>query len=399
MKWLNKGHEFDNYAKVLIQDFRHKKEKIYIFGAGLIGAEIRAILEKQNCFAGYIDNDRNKQRSGVNKATVVSLQDYMNDNMQGIIVIAADIKNIPVIEDQLKQEGLKKDKDFYDHNTFMKNIFPILSVYENNKLYVEVAQICLTERCSLKCRKCAHACYTVDLKNLDMDMDIEMAKKSADSFFQYVDIIREFVLIGGEPFLYENLSEIVEYIGETYRNKIVIFSITTNGTIIPKQPVLELCRKYGVTIRISDYSATIKSLEKKYEKLQKVLRENQVLYTISDKDVQWIDYGFESVNREWNQSELIQVFERCKTPCREIRGSHYHYCVMARSVSDNLNMDIGKDDYLDIEELKADAKKVLLEFQMGYSEKGYLDMCNYCNGADAVNYPIPVAEQLKTESF
>ena len=62
-------------------------------------------------------------------------------------------------------------------------------------------------------------------------------------------------------------------------------------------------------------------------------------------------------------------------------------------------MDIGKDDYLDIEELKADAKKVLLEFQMGYSEKGYLDMCNYCNGADAVNYPIPVAEQLKTESF
>lgn len=397
MKLLNKGHELDKYAEALVQEFQDKKENIYIFGAGLIGEDIRAIIEKWYCFAGYIDNDRNKQRSGVNKATVVSLQNYIKDDLQGIIVIAADTKNIPVIEDQLKRAGLIKEKDFYDYIIFMKKIFPILSVYAYNKLYVEVSQICLTERCSLKCQKCAHACYAVDFKNLDMDMDIEMAKKSADSFFRYVDLIREFVLIGGEPFLYQNLSEIVEYIGETYRNKIVIFSIATNGTIIPKQSVLELCRKYDVTIRISDYSVAIKSLKKKYEQLQKMLKENRVLYTISDKNVPWMDYGFEEVNRKWNQSELIEVFERCKTPCREIRGSHYHYCVMARSVPDNLNMDIGKNDYLDIEELKADAKKVLLEFQMGYLEKGYLDMCNYCNGADAVNHPIPVAEQVKIE--
>lgn len=37
---------------------------------------------------------------------------------------------------------------------------------------------------------------------------------------------------------------------------------------------------------------------------------------------------------------------------------------------------------------------MLLEFNLGYSEKGYLDMCHRCHGIDAVNYPIPIAEQL-----
>ena len=66
---------------------------------------------------------------------------------------------------------------------------------------------------------------------------------------------------------------------------------------------------------------------------------------------------------------------------------------MARSVSDNLNYHIGEKDYLDLDEL--DQKKVLLEFTLGYSEKGYLDMCNYCNGVEARNYPIPAAEQME----
>ena len=55
----------------------------------------------------------------------------------------------------------------------------------------------------------------------------------------------------------------------------------------------------------------------------------------------------------------------------------------------------GQDDYLDLEQLKGDDyKKVLLEFNLGYSEKGYLDMCHRCHGLDEKNYPIPIAEQL-----
>lgn len=393
MRWSNRGHELDKYGEKLVQDFRSREEKVYIFGAGLLGEEYRPFFERLGCFAGYIDNDRKKQESGANGARVISLKEYVQEGNRGIIIIAADEKNIPAIELQLCQEGLKEQKDFYTYMIFMKTVYPVLSVYFYNQFYVELAQICLTERCSLKCRACAHACYAVDMGS--PDMSLKMAKESADYFFEKVDLIKEFVLIGGEPFLYKELDKIVAYIGERYRDKMITFAITTNGTIMPDQNVLDLCRKYHVLIRISNYSAQLKYLEKKYAKLQRELKENNVAYILSDSDYHWLNYGFETVNRGGQAEELIQVFDECKTPCREIRGSKYYYCVMARSVSDNLGFGLGKDDYLDFRKIKKEDKKVLLEFEMGYSEKGYLDMCNHCNGADAVNYPIPVAEQLR----
>ena len=223
-------------------------------------------------------------------------------------------------------------------------------------------------------------------------MSFEMAKESADEFFDKVDLIKEFVLIGGEPLLYRELDKIIAYIGEKYREKMICFSITTNGTIMPEQKILELCKKYRVLIRISNYSAELKYLEKKYEKLKEELRRHEITYRMSDRDSHWMDYGFETLDRGGKEEELIQVFDRCGTTCREIRGNRYYYCVMARSVSDNLGFGLGEDDYLDFKEVKD--KKVLLEYEKGYSDKGYLDMCNHCNGADAVQYPIPVAEQL-----
>ncbi len=391
MKWLNKGHEFDEYAKELVENFTQKGSLFYIFGAGEIGEDIREVIEKTGCFSGFIDNDRKKQNSGVNGVKVISLKEYFEEEKRGLIIIAADKRNIPVITEQMAAMGLKRKIDFYEYTEFMKDIFPVLSVYANNQLYVELAQISLTERCSLKCKKCAHACYAVDSKA--QDMSLGMAKKSADFFFHFVDIIREFVLIGGEPFLYRNLADIIEYIGENYRNKIVDFTITTNGTIIPDSSILELCRKYHVIIRISNYSAGIKSLEKKYGQLLEKLNDYQVLYSMGNKEIQWMDYGFETVYRNGTEEELIQVFDRCKTPCREIRGSRYYYCVMARSVSDNLKLNVGKEDYLELADLTKQDKKVILEFDRGYSDKGYLDMCNRCRGAEASDYPIPAAEQ------
>ena len=114
-----------------------------------------------------------------------------------------------------------------------------------------------------------------------------------------------------------------------------------------------------------------------------------------EKEHLWMDYGFEYVDRHASEEELIQVFDACHTPCHEIRENRFYYCVMARSVSENLNMNVGKNDYLDLDELSGEeGKKKLLAYFLGYSDKGYLDMCNYCHGAECVNHTIPVAEQI-----
>lgn len=392
MKWTNKGHELDSYAERVLRKFEQCGEKVYLFGAGLIGQDTQIILERCQCFGGYIDNDVKKQANGVNGYPVLSLRQYKEEGVCGIIVITADKKNVPAIEQQLTTEGFNKGKDFFTQKDFMHKFFPVLFVYKYDLLYVDLVQICLTERCTLKCKDCAHGCFAVDAQS--EDLSLEMAKKSADSFFSKVDIVREFVLIGGEPLLYQELSEIINYIGERYRDKISIFSIVTNGTIIPKQEVLELCKKYNVLVRISDYSETLKWIKERNMQLIDKLEQNEVSFILEEKVSQWMDYGFQTTDRKGNEDELIQVFDECQTPCREIRGSKYYYCVMARTVSENLGFEVGQFDYLDLDSLNDDYKKIFMEFEYGYSDKGYLDMCNHCAGADAEKHIIPAAVQL-----
>ena len=166
--------------------------------------------------------------------------------------------------------------------------------------------------------------------------------------------------------LYSYLGQAIEYIGKNYRDKINIFSITTNGTIFPSDELLNMCKQYNVLFRVSNYSNAISKLEMQYVKLENIFKNNNV----------------------------IEVFDACHTSCHEIRENKFYYCVMARSVSDNLNFNVGKDDYLDFNKLTGQNwRRELLEYILGYSEKGYLDMCRYCHGADCYNYLIPAAQQ------
>lgn len=387
------GEEFETYAADIADKWTGR---IFIFGAGIVGKDLYAQLltYPESIEMKFIDNDRNKIGTIFGNTEIISLEKYLQSDVddRGVIVIAVTSVNAESVQEQLVASGLKHREDYFTYDEFQGEIFPIISLYKYGKSYVSLAQISLTERCTLKCKKCAHACYAVDIHS--DDMLLEDAYKSADCFFSKVDFISEFVLIGGEPLLYRDLDKVIAYIGEQYRKQIGLFTITTNGTIIPSEDVLEACAKYGIMFRISNYSQTLPRLKASYEKLTKCLLEHEIPYFLGKPDKEWTDYGFEYVDRRASAEELMEVFDKCKTPCREIRGNKFYFCVMARTVSENLKYNIGKDDCLDFDSLQGeDYKKDLLKFNLGYSKKGYLDMCNFCHGAESKNYPIPVAEQ------
>ena len=388
MKWKNKGHE--NIFNEITVD---KTTKFCIYGAGELGGDLYRTLCKFDMFFCFIDNSEVIQKKGYNNEIVLSEDEYFARNIKYPIIICASIKNTPVIQENLDRRGMVYNKDYYIREEFADVILPVILYQLFNTTFMSLAQICVTERCTLKCKKCAHGCYNVPI--MKEDMSIEKVKKSADIFFSKVDYIHEFVLIGGEPLLYKDLTEAVEYIGSKYRNKMNLFSITTNGTIIPSQELINKCKQYNVLIRISNYSGTIKKLEPQYAKLQRFLASNNVEFRLGKKENEWMDYGFDYYQRKCTDEELIDVFDMCKTPCHEIRENKFYYCVMARSVSDNLKYNIGEDDYLDFNKLTGDNwKRELVEFIIGYSEKGYLDMCRHCHGADCHRYLIPAAEQV-----
>lgn len=391
MKWTNKRHELDRHAGELAGSLLNR-EKYYIFGAGLLGKGLLPLFEDYKQAVEFIDNNIEKQAGTINGVKVTALEGYLRKK-DGPIIVAASAKNTFVIVEQLEAHQLVRGKDFWLYQEFVDYIFPIVSTYRYDKAFVAVSQICLTERCSLKCKKCAHGCYAVD-NRMAIDLTLEQVYKSADCFLGKVDFVGEFALIGGEPLLYEQLPEAIQYIGGRYRGQMGIFSITTNGTIVPDEKILKLCKQYNILFRISNYSGTIPRLTAAYDRLTSKLQEQGVEYELGKPEGQWTDYGFDHVNRNASEEELIQVFDACRTPCREVRENRYYFCVMARSVSENLGFHIGGDDYLDLDALEGeDYKKELLEFNLGYSEKGYLDMCNHCYGAERVNYPIQAAEQ------
>lgn len=393
MKWKNKGHEFDELMETKMRIY-NADWGIYLFGAGKFGENSYKQLQKFPFkIKGFIDNDITRQDTQFCELPIISLKQYWQERENSIVVVTVGKKNKADILQSLKNQQFEYGRDYFIWQDFIDRIVPVLLLYQYDKLHVSLAQICVTERCSLKCKKCAHGCYAVTSDNIDPS--ISEVIYSADSFFSKIDYINVFVLIGGEPLLYKDLEKAVEYIGEHYRNQIGLFEITTNGTIMPSDDLINVCKKYNVLFLISNYSGTIPKLKKKYEMLISKLEEQGVSYNLGSENDTWMDYGFEYMDRKVDEEQLIKVFDGCATPCKEIRGSHLYSCVMARSVSENLEYNIGKNDYLDLNNLEGENwKKELLEFTLGYSEKGYLDMCNYCNGADAKNYIIPAAEQL-----
>lgn len=391
MRWNNKGNEYVTLVKNVTQIRENTANKIYVFGAGIKGEYIYNILKWFGCFAMFIDNNPEKQNNGKCGEAVISLEEYKNNYHDGIVVVAVDNRYIDEICNQLNACEFVENINYFRYSDFLYKAFPILQLTKNNLLFTEMMQICLTEKCTLKCKKCAHGCYNVPMDA--KDVPLEEIQNSVDLFFERIDKVWEFALLGGEPFLYNQIDEVVEYIGSRYRDKIHNFVITTNGTIVPKDRILEICKKYDVLIRISNYSVNIKNVSNLHEKLSSSLDNKAVNYHLGEADYYWMDYGFGELDRQASEDELIRVFDACETPCRELRKGRIYYCVQARSTGENLRYNVGEDDYLNLADVKE--KMVILEFLSGYSEKGYLDMCNYCYGAEAVNHLIPVAEQVK----
>lgn len=78
-----------------------------------------------------------------------------------------------------------------------------------------------------------------------------------------------FHLSGGEPFLYKQTPDIVEYISSRYSDKIGTFRMVTNGTIVPSDEVLERIARCKIEIKIDDYRDQVPRFNDKFELLNK----------------------------------------------------------------------------------------------------------------------------------
>ena len=260
----------------------------------------------------------------------------------------------------LKNNILKTLKRYYS------NLYYYYLILKHvNNLILEI-QVC--DHCNLNCRGCSH--YSplfnptyIDIKNLKKDL---LALKSITPRFKEVRIL------GGEPFLNENLGQILLLIKNTfYRSKIII---VTNGILINKISgnLWNLIRENNIIIGISEYPISLN-----YDKIYKILDDHGIRYEIYRKRNENKWYIFQ-LNEKGDNNRYIN-FKRCGNDrsCWQLRDSRIYSCPTA-AYSQILNQNFGtqfkvcKSDYIDLN------RKISLINLLVFLLKSK-NFCRYCN--------------------
>lgn len=222
-----------------------------------------------------------------------------------------------------------------------------------------------TTRCNMRCKGCSSL---LPLFDKPCDVEIGQIMQDFELFFSGVDeCIR--ITVGGEPFLYPNLREILEYL--LAQRKVLGIMLITNSTLLPKPEVLELLKNPKILVEISDYG----HLER-MSRLIQMLEENDIFFKVLT-DQTWTDMGGVEY-RGRGEQELRFSYLNCDQS-RVIKGFHngkFHTCARsARMLS--LGAYQSERDYFELrpgdtpEEIREKLKA------MFYSESA--DACNYCD--------------------
>ncbi|PJJ31135.1 radical SAM protein [Lacrimispora celerecrescens] len=382
MKWINKGHEFDSIYERICE-----KEKYLLFGAGDLGIKSYHILKEEINIVGFIDNDEKKRCSLEYDKPVISLAEVKWDEKLGIIITPGQMQRRSIYK-ELLSKGYHKNIDFFDLEEFLGIYF----VYKYNKVYFYNISFLPSTVCNLKCEAClnfnalAKHYYTREWNNLIKDVDM---------FFSCVDNILLFHVSGGEPLLYPRIADLIDYIDKKYGNRIYQLRTVTNGTVIPSDHILEKLSKCNVDITVDDYREAVPQYNDNFDVLIQKLEKYGISYHTSKVD-SWIDLAPLTTDySNWTDVQLREHFDNCCHSWQELRDGKLFSCnydSYATVAGINEEQDV---EVFDLKTYTTEQSKALIEFRLGYNEKGYTNLCKHCRGfLTDDNISVPPARQV-----
>lgn len=365
MKWTKKGFELEEFNK----NWQNVKE-VAVFGFGQIGKSfIRQIKDDINILY-IIDNDKIKSGESFFGISVLHISEINPSKCK--ILVSSYYEDI---SKQLISLGLKEDIDFCDINKFVCSWY----WYNFKKVHLPEVHTALTTKCTLNCKNCNM--YIPYHKNNGEHQPLESIISSVDKLFTLTDKVYRFAILGGEPFLYPNLKEIILHFDYNYRQKIGELSIVTNGTIIPSDEILKLIAKKNIVISISDYTNSLKYKEK-LEKFKNKLDKFNINYKISGSDF-WLDFNFPHKPLKLPNETVINHMHSCSPVFKGINDNKFYYCHIVWSAIKSGLLKDDSNDYLDLEDInpaKDIDKLALIENNLGFMPKGYVSLCKMCGG-------------------
>lgn len=382
MKWEKPGHEFDHVYEII-----KTKRNFYFFGAGDYGKQFLKVIKNEIEIKGFIDNNLQKQNDGYENYPCFSLSSVdIDSGKTGIIITVSQIQRSSVIA-QLEAAGYVHNEDFFIIEEFLSIYF----VYKYYKVYFSSISFLPSTACNLNCEAClnfnpyASKFYVREWENVVSDIDL---------FFKCVDRIMLFHVSGGEPMLYKNIADLIEYLDKNYGDRIDTIRTVTNGTIVPEDSVLEKLSKCNFEITVDDYRNAVPQYNNNFDKLLDKLDQYHIKYNINKAD-EWIDLAPDRTDfTAWTEEQLQKHFEQCCQAWQELRDGKLYSCNYdAYATVAGINEE-PKEEIFDLENLGETKKKELVEFRLGYNHKGYANFCKKCMGFSSKNpYKVVPAKQ------
>lgn len=256
----------------------------------------------------------------------------------------------------------------------------------DKKIVIPRMDLVVTTKCSLRCESCANLMQYYEEPN---DVPLDIIYESMIRLTNAVDEIEKVYVLGGEPFLYKELWQVVSFLAEM--NNINEIIVVTNGTVCPdNRKMWEVFRNSKVTIRISNYGKLSRNINLLVEKC---LREG-VKYIREDKGF-FYDTG--NMNKRNRTDEVLnRVFEDCATQCRSLFMGEFHFCPRSAHGTDLGIVMKRESDYVNLLGEES-IEKIRWKIDALINRKNYILACDYCDIRTPGYYErkIPLAKQTK----
>lgn len=380
MKWNNKGHQFDYLASVIC----NKDCEYIIWGAGTFGKAFYDDFKNRIKIVAFVDSDESKQKILINGIPVLKPNEIKKMDKH-IILVSTGWTN--VVFNILENKGYIRNESYFHIDEFMT----IYMMYKENKLFVSNLNINITEFCSLKCKNCsALNPYIPDKKHYSL----QQIDKMLEIYFKWVDGVSVLGLVGGDAMVHPQFKVILEIVGNKYlKSKAQHIEVYSNAVVIPDEETLELFKKYNVIYRFTDYGVCAQDKQKICDVVS-LLDKWGIKYDHAKFD-KWSDCGYPQETNGIPIDNLCNFYNSCdRRSCQGLMGTRLFYCGMAIGAERAGYCKSKVTDYYELNQ-KIINKIELMEFMLGYNERGFIEYCKKCNGGPNINthYIIP-GEQL-----
>lgn len=367
MKWTKKGHELDHVYRKM-----QEKDLFYIFGAGDYGRQLYQIMKGEITVAGFVDNNPDKQGQELYGQMIYKLSEIKRGRNIGIILAVSQFSRSAVVK-QLQEAGYVEEEDYFKIEPFLSAWY----VYKYDKVYFTNISMLPSTACNLNCELCLN--FNPYAAKPDV-RSIKQVKEDIDLFFGCVDYVMLFHVSGGEPFLYPHFAEVIEYLGTKYRHQILTLRTVTNGTIVPKDELLQRLSGIDFEITVDDYREAVPDSKEDFARLIEKLERYHIKYEINKAEA-WIDLAPTATDHSmWTEEQLTEHFDNCAQTWQELRDGKLYSCNYDGYATVAGINEQQKEEVFDLRTFTPERKKELVEFRLGYNDKGYTNLCRHCRG-------------------